>query len=1004
MPVSPFSTPLKTEYKPLGLEMFAQPLSDMQAKYDTAKAAINDTTYEISRLSQDDARGKELIQELDSKTSKLAQELIATGNYRQAAEQLKKLNKSFTKDPETKAVISNYEAYKKAAEEQKQQVEKGKIHQTDFDTWDFKTRNQFKGTSFDPASGKYSTINTRPPEENREKEIEDLSLKVAGMAPSKGYETIQNLGIQGVDQTQLKKAYEYRDLGQVQKEIYNLLSTSDRFREFIDDRGQRDFYYSNENAKMRGKGQEFQDGLVNSVVGNIDNNIRNIADAKKKDPSRAKEYDEILTNLNTQKTNIIAGYDQAKQLKSTDQFAEKLFIEDKRKHFDRISLAAADIVDFNKETVDLSYKADPALTAKRDGAKKKFEEIGDITTNITSANPDFKIFTGGSTFTQSENKNAKVLAKTGGDIMKAIWETEKEIVPEKMEQLFGGTVLAQSKKNLATTKVLGTFQKEYTDVITKTDNQIADLSNKMASASNQAERDQYKAEGDVLTEQNREARRALGYQEIQVQNAVESQIAKTNDPKIKQLYKQYESNPIGFIEALSKVDKTTAEKANTIYEEQNKINLAKAEALADERELHNRQGPTYEREQWSPIAPNLNREQYIKMKVEELEKMPNMGSTVVGAAIASTNSEESKLLTNITNAYRQGIAFKNGYMVTPLETVVNKSSIAFSKKGLELANKWVLENSTGKDPAKKVETFNPITGTTKIADNFRAYDITGYKTEEPHYAGIDQNGNVILRYTIKDNLAGDKSKVGTAVASHIKTGRQGQADPNNLPDSQVPVTSAEIAAWKKDNPDDLYVRVEGTSIGSQITNGIKESYEELMTGAELVPGDEGKKIMLKTINNFAPMFLVSDNSRREAYTRYAATLQDAVDNNKSISLPPEGPASWKDNGNGTYTGHILQYSVEKGEIKVVPYEITRDSKGNESEPQMIPGAASTLNYSGQNLPVALLKMNLIYGTGREEDLVVVKQGYDNVPFVPAFTQTFKGISANSNFAPGTVIR
>jgi hypothetical protein len=995
MPVSPLSTPLKTEYKPLGLEMFAQPLSDMQAKYDTAKAAINDTTYEISRLSQDDARGAELIKELDEKTSKLAQELIATGNYRQAAEQLKKLNKSFSQDPETKAVISNYEAYKKAVEEQKKQLEKGKIYQTDFDTWDFMVRNQFKGTGFDPATGNYTSINTRPPEENREKEIEDLSLKVAGMMPAQGYETLQNLGVEGVDRAMLERVHQYRDLGQSQKEIFNFLSTSDRFREFIDDRGKRDFYYSNENAKMRGKGQEFQDGLVNSVVGNLDNNIRNIAEAKKKDKSRAKEYDVILDNLNTQKNNIITGYNQAKQLGTTDGFAEKLFIEDKRKHFDRISLAAADVVDFKNDSINLSYQADAGLTAKRDGAKKKFEEIGDITTNITSADPNFKIFTGGSTFTQSENKNAKVLAKTGGDIMKAIWETEKEIIPEKMQQLVGNNNLAQVSKNLATTKVLGIFQKEYTDVITKTDNQIADLSNKMASASNQAERDMYKAEGDVLAEQNLEARRALGYQEIQIQNAVESQIAKTNDPKIKQLYEQYQGNPIGFIQALNKADKEAVEKTNVFYEEQNKKNRLQAEAIVNKWEDENR---------GDLALLSYDREDLIKKEIAKLESSSSIATSAIAPILAATNSEESKLLTNITNAYRQGIAFKDGYMVTPLETVVNKSSIAFSKQGLELANKWVLENSTGKDPAKKVETFNPITGTTKIAGNFRAYDITGYKTDQPHYAGIDQNGNVILRYTIKDNLAGDKSKVGSAVASHIKTGRQGQADPNSLPDSQIPITQAEITAWKNDNPDDLYVRVEGTNIGSQITNNIKESYEELMTAAELVPGNEGKEMMLKTINNFAPMYLVSDNSRREAYTRYAATLQDAVDNNKSISLPPEGPASWKDNGNGTYTGHILQYSVEKGEIKVVPYEITRDSKGNESEPKMIPGAASTLNYSGQNLPVALLKMNLIYGTGREEDLVVVKQGTDNVPFVPAFTQTFKGIPTNSAFAPGTVIR
>jgi hypothetical protein len=275
----------------------------------------------------------------------------------------------------------------------------------------------------------------------------------------------------------LERVYQYRDLGQSQKEIFNFLSTSDRFREFIDDRGKRDFYYSNENAKMRGKGQEFQDGLVNSVVGNLDNNIRNIAEAKKKDKSRAKEYDVILDNLNTQKNNIITGYNQAKQLGTTDGFAEKLFIEDKRKHFDRISLAAADVVDFKNDSINLSYQADAGLTAKRDAGVKKFEEVQNIVTNVTSVDVNNKIFTGDSTFVQSENKNAEVLAQTSGDILQAIWKTEESIVPEKMEQLGLGAGLVQTKKNLATVKVFGDFQEDYKKNTVNLDNKIADLTN-----------------------------------------------------------------------------------------------------------------------------------------------------------------------------------------------------------------------------------------------------------------------------------------------------------------------------------------------------------------------------------------------------------------------------------------------------------------------------------------------------------------------------------------------
>jgi hypothetical protein len=995
MPVSPLSTPLKTEYKPLGLEMFAQPLSDMQAKYDTAKAAINDTTYEISRLSQDDARGAELIKELDEKTSKLAQELIATGNYRQAAEQLKKLNKSFSQDPETKAVISNYDAYKKAAEEQKKQLEKGKITQTDFDTWDFKTRNQFKGTGYDPATGNYTSINTRPPEENREKEIEDLSLKIAGMRPEDGYQTIQNLGIQGINQTELKKAYTYRDLGQVQKEIYNFLATSDRFREFVDDRGQRDFYYSNENAKMRGKGQEFQDGLVNSVVGNIDNNIRNIADAKKKDPSKAKEYDEILTNLNTQKNSIIAGYNQAKQTNSTDQFAEKLFIEDKRKHFDRISLAAADVVDFNKETVDLSYREDAALKAKRDSGVKKFEEVQNIVTNVTSADVNNKIFTGDSTFVQSENKNAKVLAQTSGDILQAIWKTEESIVPEKMEQLGLGAGLVQTKKNLATVKVFGDFQEDYKKNTVNLDNKIADLTNKLSRAANQAEKDMLKAEIDGLQTSKVSASIAYTSQEKTLQNIIDTEVSKSTDPEIKKLYEQYASNPIGLLAALNKTDKTAAEKANVIYEEQNKVNLAKVEALAEERERR-KLDPNYE-----PEAPNLSKEQYVKMKLKELESASTVANTAVSAALASTSSEESKLLTKITNDYRTLVGFQTGgYAVSPIEVVVNKSAIAFTNKTLEDANKWVQQNSTGSSPARRV-TVNAKTGESKLQENFGRYDMRAYKIEEPHYVGVDQNGAYIMRYTVKDEYAGDKSKVGTAVANFIRTNKQGQADPNSLPDSQVVIPTSEINQWLKDNPEDLYVKIDGTNI--DIVNSTQDSYEELMLTAETFPGNEGKEMMTTVINNFAPLHLINSPSRKEAYSRAAASLQDAVDNNET-KVMQEGPAIWQDNGNGTATGYLLQYTVKNREIHVVPYTIIKNSDGTLRAPEMVPGAASTLNAGYQNLPIALLKMNLIYGTGRKEDIVNVTQGFEEAPFVPAFTTAFKGVPANSVIPVGGTIR
>ena len=111
MAITPLSTPLKTEYKPLGLEAFAQPLSDMQAKFDVAKSQIDDTEYTLSRLSKDDDRAKEKLEDLNEKTSQLAENLIKTGNYRQATQKLKDLNKYYAKDAEILGISKNYKNY-----------------------------------------------------------------------------------------------------------------------------------------------------------------------------------------------------------------------------------------------------------------------------------------------------------------------------------------------------------------------------------------------------------------------------------------------------------------------------------------------------------------------------------------------------------------------------------------------------------------------------------------------------------------------------------------------------------------------------------------------------------------------------------------------------------------------------------------------------------------------------------------------------------------------------
>ena len=201
MAITPLSTPLKTEYKPLGLEAFAQPLSDMQAKFDVAKSQIDDTEYTLSRLSKDDDRAKEKLEDLNEKTSQLAENLIKTGNYRQATQKLKDLNKYYAKDAEILGISKNYKNYQEGLKK----MQEGKYTKEDIDVWKAYTLGKFKGTEYDPSTGSYTEIDASPKIENLEDEIREEALKLVAMAPTKVNEYFENVGVDSRVKATLKQ-------------------------------------------------------------------------------------------------------------------------------------------------------------------------------------------------------------------------------------------------------------------------------------------------------------------------------------------------------------------------------------------------------------------------------------------------------------------------------------------------------------------------------------------------------------------------------------------------------------------------------------------------------------------------------------------------------------------------------------------------------------------------------------------------------------------------------
>ena len=185
----------------------------------------------------------------------------------------------------------------------------------------------------------------------------------------------------------------------------------------------------------------------------------------------------------------------------------------------------------------------------------------------------------------------------------------------------------------------------------------------------------------------------------------------------------------------------------------------------------------------------------------------------------------------------------------------------------------------------------------------------------------------------------------------------------------------------KKNPTNLYVGVTGTSHNPALH--AEENYKKIAEAATMMNNPEA---MVKNINNYAPFHMLQNADRRKAYFKLAAGLQDAVQNDHKSTQYIQGTAVWNPNEDGSYTGYKITYTVDNGEVLAKINQATmRDGKVTYTEV-----GSKTLNSEFNNLSSALVSMDLIYGTGREEDVVYQQQGFNSVPFVPAFInpQTF----------------
>ena len=936
MAVTPLSTPLKTEYKPLGLEVFAQPLSDMQAKFDTVKADIEAADFALSRLNQDDPRAQELIKEMESKRNQLAENLMTTGNYRQASSKLKEFNKVYNKDEETNAIKSNYETYQKATKEQKERVAKGEITQKDYDLWDFRVKHSFQGTNYDRNTDSYSNINVHPRMKNMEKELREESLKLAGMAEYQVKDFLDRNQVDAFTQERILTAVKERKLDQVAKEIEQFLKTSDQYKNWVNEDADYKWYY-NSNTDPN-----YSENYLNSVVNQYDERIANY-EQYLSDPKMAPQAQAQIDKLEKDRSDLINYANQATDQGALDDFAKSIFMNQAQGRFGATAYAASDIVDMEQISTSVADKTDAGAKGKADNSIKKLQEIGTIGTNL-AANAGEKNTTttsGTSTASTAEYKRDAFthMKQTTVDDIPDLQNINDNYTTNSGEKEKFSNVANTSKDLHVTLSRLNIYSKD----IQELDEKIKLQKDALAHARSPEEKAKLSNELTDMYENKEEKRIAVTDETRTFDNILAAEInANYVTPELKKKYEElYQKDPAEFLRNLRIACNTELEKVSK-----------PGKVLEAERQSNI--------QQWYLENPDT------KLTPEQEEAMfPKNNFYVQPQALKET--PEIKLANNIMKAYRWNLASE--FTAIGQEIIMNDSMNAMSDGAAKEIVDYVSQNTRGKSDVKKV-SYNILTGQSKEDSKGNRFDLAAYNAV-PHFSGTDKNGDIVLRYVLKSDYDPETASSKSAIANYIKT-EKGLTES----DTYNP-TAAEVTAWREANPTDLYIAVKGRT--KQLTDNAEKNYAEIAK-AGIVYNDG--TVINQNLNNYAPIHMAANAERKEAYYKMAARLKDAVDNNHKYTELVQAPAAWNDNGNGTYTGYQIVYKVVDGQIIAQVNEGILSAKTGKTNWQDV--AVKNLTQEFNNLPTALVAMDLTYGTGREEDLVYTQEGFNTTVFVPAF--------------------
>lgn len=1011
MPLTPLSTPLSMEYKPLGLEAFAVPLSKLQEKFDLTQKQLDATDYTLNHLSADDERTDKVLGELNQTTKDLSQALVRTGNFREVASRLNKLNSFYNKNPELAAIKSNYTNYQEAWKEMDELRKNGDITPEFMKEWEYWAKNNFKGTNYNKETGTYNTGNFTPTGaiDTIRQEMVDEAKELAKMTEENKDAYIQRmiaLGVTGDEADRLVKiSLSEKNKDKVAYEINNVLSKIPKFAAALEREAEIKFFNNNNKFKKTASlTQEdplkYSKDIVESYLPNLEARKEVLAaiasneNFSEKDRQEAEDdLKDVEKNMEYSISTLANAEDNPAALES---LAESVFTADALGYISDLSSSTADLVDFMER--DISGMGGAGSIDRE--TKKEIKEIGDIVTTVDEVTSTKGMKTEGSpstyiqesledvgvtslndAFTLNETDMKNALATEAYEIHRDAWGGTYK---KRVEDMYQYTELPDFYKNAANIKALDNFSKKYDEKIEEYEGEIVELNTQLSQVpANSAE-----------------------YREI--------------SSKLVNLYNDKNQNILAKTKQLKDLDFNINELFTSLTNAgigTEEFNFEKLQASLDKMATINgyNQYPGFVEELQERYNNNPEK---VKKELAEISKLwkDNQGNSIKFLndlqEISADNVVLSLELESTGKDDEIGVSFTNEMFTStdPSSLIMRsifdqfKTSKTLGSEGYiqipkvnytEGLNKYtsnvmgnikdLVESNPNDFPRVNFDVKTRESSVAQRGQAGESYDL-GVYSENPVIVGRDQNNNLILKYEKQPQYR--KANQGTKrYFSDLKAGTITR-DKKKDEEYVTRYTNNDIASFERNNPDELYITLEASNVDPILA--AEKNYVRFVTeGLNSGDNSEGIEIIEQQRNNFAPLHLINNPDRALRYSTMAKTLTERAQ--KGIkSSEYQGPAFNQDNGDGSFTSYGIVYKTTT-DNKIIA-QVTKTTRIPSNEPGVpdqilekveLPSTNITL---GNNLPLTLLKMDMTFATGDEQDMITVRRnGYD-VPFAIAFEQ------------------